>query len=80
MRRIQLIFPEYFSLQWLQEKVNTHWTTSAILFIQNWVELTEDRDKEKIPGENLASFFKEERFRQLFFTSIETEGDSKKLC
>lgn len=42
--------------------------------------MTEDRHKEKISGEKLATFLKEEHFRQLFFTSIKqgpTERDSK---
>lgn len=80
MRRIQLLFPGYISLQWLQEKVNTSWRSSARFFLQNWVELTEDKHKEKISGEKLATFLKEEHFRQLFFSSIkqgQTERDSK---
>lgn len=63
----------------LQEKVNTLWRCSARFFLQNWVELTEGRHKEKISGGELATFLKEEHFRRLFFTSIrqgQTEGDS----
>lgn len=58
MRRIQLLFPGYISLQWLQEKVNTRWRSSARFFLQNWVELTEDKHKEEISGEKLATFLK----------------------
>lgn len=42
--------------------------------------MTEDRHKEKISGEKLATFLMEEYFRQLFLTSIkqsQTERDSK---
>lgn len=80
MRRIQLLFPGYISLQWLQEKINTRWTSSARFFLQNWAEVTEDRHKDKVSGEKLATSLKEEHLRELFFTSIKqgkTARDSK---
>lgn len=48
------------------------------IFMQNWVEMTEDKDKKKISGESLAAFL-EEYFRQLFLRQLRQKETAKKL-
>lgn len=46
------------------------------IFVRNWVEMTEDKDKRKISGESLATFLKE-HFRQLFLHQLRQKKTAK---
>lgn len=46
------------------------------IFMQNWVEMTEDKDKKKISGESLTAFL-EEYFRQLFLRQLRQKETAK---